>query len=49
MEAGYVARAKTDPGSAASDVIGAEVSGGTLAVSPAGAQASAELIGEALS
>jgi len=27
-----VARAKTDPGSAASDVIGAEVSGGTLAV-----------------
>jgi hypothetical protein len=31
MEAGNVAREKTDPGPAASDVIGAEVSGGTLA------------------
>jgi hypothetical protein len=40
MEAGNVAREKTDPGPAGSDVIGTEVSGGTLAV---------ELITEALS
>ena len=44
-----MAREKTDPGPAGSNVIGTELSGGTLAVSPDGAQASAELIGEALS
>jgi hypothetical protein len=38
MEPADVAREKTDPGPAGSDVIGAEVSGGTLAV---------ELIGSA--
>jgi hypothetical protein len=49
MEAGNVTREKTDPGPAGSDVIGAIDGGFPMAVPPGLAQASAELIAEALS